>query len=227
LSGSTDFTTSLLCHAEEYQSSLDIRKGDVLRLVLIQTPSSYTHNRLLIIAHHLVIDGVSWRILLEDLEALLTGIRNHAVVSLGAKSSSYREWYNALLNYNAQQNQQAYWSAITSQCVPLPIDKPYSGDLFASDYGSCLVKLDTKTTSQLLHDVPAAYHTEINDVLLSALSSAISQTWGIDRVVIGMEGHGRENISSSVDVSRTIGWFTSMYPVLLKNKEDTGSLLKG
>jgi len=89
------------------------------------------------------------------------------------------------------------------------------------------VKLDVKQTRRLLQEVPKIYHTEINDMLLGALSSTLCRWTGSDEVVVGLEGHGREAISADIDSSGTVGWFTSFYPVLLKAGENEESVIKG
>ncbi|MBK8549763.1 MAG: amino acid adenylation domain-containing protein [Ignavibacteria bacterium] len=212
-------------HAEKYQRSLDIEKGELVRFVLMKTPEEETHNRILIVIHHLAIDGVSWRILLDDLELLLSKIQNdnEAKADLGIKSSSYRQWHEALSEYGKSkrlQSQIPYWEKAAGSYSPLPVDKTYTGFVREKDISSQTLRLDKAKTRQLLQEVPKVYHTEINDILLCSLALTLCEWSGRDSIVIGMEGHGREIISESTDTSRTAGWFTSLYPLLLEiNKE--------
>ncbi|MBC9909360.1 non-ribosomal peptide synthase/polyketide synthase [Chitinophaga varians] len=217
-------------YGNSYQRNIDVSKGSCICPVLFLTPAGDTHNRLLLAIHHLAVDGVSWRILLEDLERLIDGLYRNEPVSLGKKSSSYRQWHEALVKYGQIDRllkQADYWSGIVQQYQPLPVDKAYDGVLRIKDMESCQVKLDASFTQKLLHEVPAAYRTEINDVLLSTLALAL-HGWANSDVLIGLEGHGREDIDKGIDVGNTVGWFTSLYPVLLPGNTmgDAGTLVR-
>jgi amino acid adenylation domain-containing protein/non-ribosomal peptide synthase protein (TIGR01720 family) len=219
-----------LC-GNKYQRSLDIEKGELVKMVLIQTPGSESHNRLLIVVHHLAIDGVSWRILLEDLDRLLSASMKHEKVSLGNKTNSYREWHQALVKYSEQkqlQQQQTYWEKQVTGFCPLPVDKAPDQPCAMKHMQTFSVKLGLMETRALLQTAPAAYHTVINDLLLCSLVKVLSFWSGSERVTIGLEGHGREELVKGMDLSRTIGWFTNLYPVLLEMPDDgdTGSLVK-
>ena len=217
-------------YGNSYQRSIDVTKGNCISAVLFLTPAGDTHNRLLLAIHHLAVDGVSWRILLEDLERLTDGLHRNEPVALGHKSSSYKQWYEALVRYgqtNRLLKQADYWSGMVQQYRPLPADKQYDGVLRINDMESCQVKLGPFFTQKLLQEVPAAYRTEINDILLTALALALNG-WTSGDVLIGLEGHGREDIDKGTDVGNTVGWFTSLYPVLLPGNitGDTGALLR-
>ncbi|MEZ4692105.1 MAG: amino acid adenylation domain-containing protein [Ignavibacteria bacterium] len=208
---------------DRYQSALDIEKGQIVKFVLMQTPDYEKENRLLLIIHHLAVDGVSWRIILEDFELLLTGFSDNKETDLGKKSSSYRQWFKVLEQYGKSKDllsQEKYWSKTIGSYVPIKVDKKYEGIVRAKDIKSSIIKFDEKQTKLLLSEVPGVYHTEINDILLCALAMTVSEWNSDEKVVIGMEGHGRESISESlienIDTSRTVGWFTSLYPVLLE-----------
>ncbi len=216
--------------ADKYQGRLSIGEGQLVRMVWMQTLETEAANRLLIVIHHLAVDGVSWRILLDDLEQLLSGAMEGQQVSLGNKSSSYRQWHAAMLKYSGSQKlqaQKAYWVQVAGSYQALPEDKAYSGEVLVKDMHHYQVKLGAEQTRALLQEVPKVYHTEINDLLLSALSSALCSWSGTDQVVIGLEGHGREEIVQEIDSSRTVGWFTSLYPVQLKAGINTDTLIKG
>ncbi|QJB31967.1 non-ribosomal peptide synthase/polyketide synthase [Chitinophaga oryzae] len=225
-----EFPEMMVTYGNGYQRSIDVTKGNCISAVLFLTPAGDAHNRLLLAVHHLVVDGVSWRILLEDLERLIDGLYNNQTVSLGKKSSSYRQWYDALVKYSGTERllkQADYWSGMVQQYRPLPVDKAYDGVLRIKDMQHYQVKLTPLFTQQLLQEVPAAYRTEINDVLLSALALTLN-SWTDGAVLIGLEGHGREDIDSSVNAGDTVGWFTSLYPVLLPGHTtgDAGMLLR-
>jgi amino acid adenylation domain-containing protein/non-ribosomal peptide synthase protein (TIGR01720 family) len=211
--------------ASVYQQSLNLTAGELIRVVWIQTPGSELNNRLFIVVHHLAIDGVSWRILLEDLELLLSAIKRKTRLELGAKSTSYRQWYTALENFGqskALQTQLSYWEQIVKNYEALPSDKNYKGLIRIKDQATTSVALDEENTSLLLQEVPRVYHTEINDILLAALAGTISEWAKKSNVTIGLEGHGREDIATAIDTSRTVGWFTSIYPVLISLQKNIG-----
>ena len=199
-------------------------------MVWLHMPEREAANRLLIIIHHLAVDGVSWRILLEDLEQLLSGVMEGQQVSLGAKSSSYRQWHAAIAQYSHSQKlqaQKAYWENVVNSYQPLPEDKAYTKEVQVKDMRHYQVRLKAEQTRALLQEVAKVYHTEINDLLLSALSSALCSWSGADQVVIGLEGHGREAVSHEIDSSRTVGWFTSLYPVELPCNTHADKQIKG
>ncbi|WP_344813462.1 non-ribosomal peptide synthase/polyketide synthase, partial [Chitinophaga oryziterrae] len=211
---------------QQYQRSLNITEGSLIKVVLMQTPASEKDNRLLIIIHHLVIDGVSWRIILDDLEALLY----QEDVSF-VKTASYREWYNTLKAYgetSGLQSQREYWSAVVNDYQALPVDHDYKGTLTISDLQDVRFSLDAEMTAVLLKDAAAVYHTETNDILLAALSATLSEWSGLQKIVVAVEGHGREIPGNSIDTSRTVGWFTNLYPVMLEVEQyaDEAALIK-
>jgi non-ribosomal peptide synthase protein (TIGR01720 family) len=204
--------------SNEHQRSLDIEKGQLIRVVLITTADYQTHNRLLIVIHHLVVDGVSWRILLEDLRLIVGALMQGNTPILGNKSSSYREWYNGLAEYGNSSRllaQRAYWHKAVQRYRPLPYDHSYAGPVRIKDAGHYRSRLSQAQTQALLQDVPAVYHTEINDILLAALAKTICEWSGSEEIAIGLEGHGREDILDGIDLAHTMGWFTCVYPILL------------
>lgn len=204
---------------DHYQRSLDIGRGELVRMVLLETPAWERYNRLFIVIHHLVVDGVSWRILLEDLELLFSGIYKKEAVSLGRKSSSTRQWHGALGEYGRSRrlaDQHKYWVNVFRQYKPLPLMQQDPRPVRLRDMVSHSVRLGRELTRQLLQEAPKAYRTEINDLLLSALARTLGDWTGENTVVIGLEGHGRETIDRETDLSRTVGWFASPYPVALE-----------
>ncbi|WP_432328223.1 condensation domain-containing protein [Mucilaginibacter sp. P25] len=200
--------------SNSYQQQLDIEEGDLMRAVLFRTPEWESHNRLLLVVHHLAIDGVSWRILLSDLDQLLSGRKS----DLGEKGASYRQWYSSLVRYGESsrvQSQRSYWQGVLSGHKSLLSDRSYQGVVSEGSMRSHTVRLAVKQTQLLLQEVPRVYHTEINDLLLCALGKTLTSWSGSSNIVIGLEGHGRESLHEDIDTSRTVGWFTSLYPVQL------------
>ncbi|WP_430909721.1 amino acid adenylation domain-containing protein, partial [Maribacter sp. 2-571] len=202
---------------EEFQRGLSIDKGEVFKMVFIETPDNETKNRLFIVANHLVIDGVSWRILMDDMNLLLEQIGTNKEIDLGKKGSSYREWANALKEYSVSRrvvSQYSYWKTLHSSHGPLPVDMVDNPSL-PGKVLSHNVNLGKESTALLLQGTNRAYSTDINDILLCGLAMAIHEWSGLENIVVGLEGHGRENISGDIDVSTTVGWFTNLYPICL------------
>jgi amino acid adenylation domain-containing protein/non-ribosomal peptide synthase protein (TIGR01720 family) len=199
--------------AEVKRSTVDLSAGPLFRAVLFM--SREARPRLLLAAHHLVVDGVSWRILLEDLAIAYRQAAGSAPIDLGAKTTSFREWARRLENQVASGALDAeldYWSGLTVDST-LPVDGDGPND--AESTRTVHMRLDVETTRALLRDVRAVHRTEINDVLLAALAQVLARWTGQDRVLVAMEGHGREDLFDGVDLTRTVGWFTTYYPVAL------------
>jgi amino acid adenylation domain-containing protein/non-ribosomal peptide synthase protein (TIGR01720 family) len=208
-----DAALTALC--EDAQRSLKLHNGPLLRVVLAQTPEG---QRLLLVAHHLVVDGVSWRVLLEDLARAYGQLAAGNPVALGPKSSSYQRWSQHLV----QAAQSAERMAEAAQWVeqvghaeqPWPVDHP-QGSATQADLEQIELTLDSQQTRRLLREAPAALDARIDEILLAALTQALQRWSGAGHSLIALEGHGREVLSGELDVGRTLGWFTSLFPVRL------------
>ncbi len=220
-----------------YQKALSLEKGDLMRTVLLKTPTSEKKNRLFMVIHHLAVDGVAWRIILDDITRALTALLAGEAIDLGEKGSSYRQWVNALQNYatsKAAEAQLPYWKNTVADYRSLSIDRPENAATvsYAKDLQQVSIELNEDLTNALLKEVNKAYKTEINDILLSTLAQTIAEWSNYRKVVIGLEGHGREEISASIDINDTLGWFTNIYPVSLLavagnlSEDNIGNLLK-
>jgi amino acid adenylation domain-containing protein/non-ribosomal peptide synthase protein (TIGR01720 family) len=176
-------------------------------------------DRVLLVIHHVAMDGVSWRILLDDLQTAYDQLRKGQPIQLPPKTTSFKQWAEGLVAYahsEALEQEVNYWQeVVNTPCAPLPRDVADGGNTVAST-GTVTVALTREETQALLQDIPAVYHTHINDVLLTALVDALAQWTKQERVLINLEGHGREALFEGIDLSRTVGWFTSIFPVALK-----------
>ena len=225
-SSAADARAAMEAEAARLQGSLDLETGLRLRAALFDLGAE--GHRLLLVVHHLVTDGVSWRILLEDLTALYRAASEGRALTLPSKTSAYRAWTARLRDWAASDTaraQAAYWRTLAP--APLPVPVLGGGNLKTSET-LLEVELDADATRALLRDVPAAYRSEINDALLTALLLSARTLCGQDRLLLAMEGHGREDLFEDIDVSRTVGWFTSLYPLSLRlpEREDIGDCLK-
>jgi len=216
--------------ATEWQANLHLADGPLLRVVWFDM-GPLRAGRLLLIIHHLVVDGVSWRILLEDLELAYARRRRGDSVRLPAKSTSFQQW-SERLHHHAQsedvRDEAAYWLDPRRAMVPpLPVDES-GGDRTEASSTSVAASLSEEETRALLREVPAAYQTQINDVLLTALAQTVARWTDGGLVLVDLEGHGREDLFPELDISRTVGWFTAVAPVLLEvgAKAPVGEALK-
>jgi amino acid adenylation domain-containing protein/non-ribosomal peptide synthase protein (TIGR01720 family) len=222
--------TTLAEISEVQQRTLKIDQGPLMAVVFFKLGDS---GRLLIVIHHLAVDGVSWRIILEDLATIYQQLESQDSQELPPKTSSFKTWAEELQNYAQTpefNTQFKYWlNRDLPSVFPLPLD--YQGEAKSNIVAHAKTVSFTLTEEQtrlLLQEVPQAYNTQINDILLTALVQAFSHWTGSDRLLLDMEGHGRENVIESVNLSRTVGWFTSIYPVFLtlENLDHPGECLK-
>ena len=203
--------------AEDLQRSLDLEGGTLLRVGLFRRgPESPA--LLLFVVHHLVVDGVSWRVLLEDFHAAYEQVRRGESVQLPPKTSAFGTW-TARLEELAGENleSEAHWLALAEQpAAPLPVDEEEGCRAnWVGEAEQVEMELDEALTQALLHEAPKAYNTQIDDLLLTALALACRQWTGRQALLLDREGHGRDELFAEVDLSRTVGWFTALYPVWL------------
>ncbi|MEU1948118.1 amino acid adenylation domain-containing protein [Streptomyces sp. NPDC020125] len=207
--------------AGRIRAGFDLARGPLLHAAVF-TRGAGERPVLLLTAHHLVVDAVSWRIVLEDLDTAYRQLAAGREVEPGAKTTSFRTWARRLSEHTAAGGFDAerdHWAA-GDDCTDLPTDGEGPGT--AAFEEEVTVRLGAEETRLLLQEVPGAYRTRVNDVLLCALGRVLARWTGRDRVAVALEGHGREEIFEGVDLSRTVGWFTSMYPVVLETPAGRG-----
>ncbi|WP_054886199.1 non-ribosomal peptide synthetase [Pseudomonas sp. NBRC 111130] len=217
----------LLAIAEEAQGSLDLAQGPLLRAVLCDLADG--GQRLLLVIHHLVVDGVSWRVLLEDLEQACVALLAGRTPALAEKGTAFKVWAEGLVGWAqapARDAELAYWQAtLAGQTGDLPAARRDAG-LQVRHARTVRCRLDADTTQSLLQQAPAAYRTQVNDLLLTALARVLCRWTGQVSALVQLEGHGREDLFDGVDLSRTVGWFTSLFPVALTPTDDLSGSLK-
>ncbi|WP_009631335.1 non-ribosomal peptide synthetase [Synechocystis sp. PCC 7509] len=216
--------------ATELQASLDLSTS--LMQVAYFNLGNEKLGRLLIIIHHLVIDGVSWRVFLEDLQTAYQQLSKGETIQLPAKTTAYKQWAEQLIEYaqtTEVRSQFDYWQQVERSSFKLPVDFP--NNLATNTVASAQtisVTLSPMETQALLQEVPSVYHTQVNDVLLAALTLTFAQWTGENSLLLTLESHGREDIFPQINLSRTVGWFTSHFPVQLSLDNDStlGNTLK-
>ncbi|HEY0967628.1 MAG TPA: amino acid adenylation domain-containing protein [Opitutaceae bacterium] len=205
------------CAAE--QAALRIERAELVRAVLF-TSDDPAAGRLFIVIHHLAIDGVSWRVLLEDLQTAYRALRTGSAPALPPVTASAAAWARWQQGWGAGATATAeasHWLTLAGEALAiraLPRDHA-EGSNCVAEVGIVAVTLEPAETETLLRRVLAGYGAQINDVLLAALGRVLQAWTGRDRTLIHLEGHGRESATAGLDLSRSVGWFTSLFPVAL------------
>ena len=204
----------------ELQASLNIETGPLTQVGLFRTEAA---DHLMVCIHHLAIDGISWRIFLEDLEVGYRQYLAGSKIRFPAKTASFKTWSEALYDYSASvelKQEIDYWRQVTKSLSNLPL--MVTGD---EGMGQISASLNIEETNKLLYQSGKAFGTEINDLLLSALGMAIQRLTGQRQVSVNLEGHGREVIHRKMDIDRTLGWFTSVFPINIEVIDDIKEMI--
>ncbi|WP_266599266.1 non-ribosomal peptide synthetase [Streptomyces sp. NBC_01214] len=210
-------------HAERAWRRLSPESGTMVQAVWFDAGAARP-GKLLLALHHLVVDGVSWRILLPDLREAWQELSSGRIPRLAPVGTSFRRWTEHLLHEAGRPERLAEldrWVEVLA-APGAPLGKPLdpARDV-AATVRRVTLTLPSTDTEPLLTRVPAAFNAGVEDVLLIAMALAVTD-WrrrrgGADGpVLIGLEGHGRQEIIEGVDLSRTVGWFTSLHPVRLE-----------
>ena len=216
--GRAEFAAAIERIAGELQRGLDVETGPVFRAGWIDG-GPQNGVRLLLVAHHLVVDVLSWAIVLEELAAASDQLRRGQSVQLPRKTTSFAEWATRLTAHAGTLTvdaDAAYWAGRPWHLVKaLPRD--FAGDANTEGSGEDVrVSLGADDTRRLLDALRAAGRLQPHDAVLGAAALACGQWSGAPAMLVDVEGHGREPFDDAIDLSRTVGWFTSVFPVLLE-----------
>ncbi|OBK67251.1 non-ribosomal peptide synthetase [Mycobacterium colombiense] len=197
----------------EARGRLNVADGALVSAVWASATS-----QLALVIHHLAVDGVSWRTLIEDINIAWAQLHNAQPVALPVPGTSFARWSSLLADYAQSPEVTAQadaWRQVAATPAALPAVQ--AEDTYATA-GQLTASLDVDTTRLLLGEVPAAFHAGVQDILLIAFGLAFTEFLGeATPIGIDIEGHGRhEEVVSRVDLSRTVGWFTTKYPAALK-----------
>ncbi len=221
-----DLAGAIEAVAEQAQRACVLHEGALMHIVAFDLGPERLA-RLLVVIHHLAVDGVSWRVLLEDLQLAYEALGRGEAAPLPPKTSSYGAWAERLQAHARTPDSAAelgYWLALPWDAVrPLPCDSAADpAENTVASVGQVAVALDAAETRALLQETSQAYTTQINDLLLTALARALGTWAGSETLLVDLEGHGREDRFDEIDLSRTVGWFTTIFPVLLEPGEQGG-----
>ncbi|MCU0288494.1 MAG: condensation domain-containing protein, partial [Acidobacteria bacterium] len=217
--GTANAKESMALAVNAIQAGINLTGGPLMKIGLFHLDDG---DRVLIVIHHLVVDGVSWRILLEDIDTLYYQYKKEEKLTLPLKTGSFKQWSEKLQEYansSAFLQEKKYWRGLESldiEAIPRDYRDGEDGEgNYVKDTENVSFKLDEVETGRLLTQVNRAFGTEINDILLTALGLALQKTFGKEKYAVALEGHGREELLANVNISRTVGWFTAVYPVVL------------
>ena len=207
-----DETEAIKALCEDIQSHLDI-ESTLVRLALIHAGE---RDLFFLTAHHTIVDGVSWRVWMDDLETAYGQALRGGEVRLPAKTHTYRDYAGAMRDYRssyALSMELPYWKGVEARMLAL--DTSDNKD-FTRHFDSLSVAMTEADTEAFLKTRLNVLRLEVNDLLLTALGQGYRKVFGKDAVSVSMEGHGREELGRRLSIDRAIGWFTSIYPVVLE-----------
>jgi amino acid adenylation domain-containing protein/non-ribosomal peptide synthase protein (TIGR01720 family) len=213
-----DRRAGMVAAADDLNALLDVSTGPVLAACLVDSGGEHG-TRLLLVAHHLVVDALSWSVLVEDIAAACQALSAGTEVRLPLKTTSFRDWTERLATYAVSPGAAEdvdYWCATTASS-PLPRD--HTGNNTFGSVDAVHARLTEEETSAVLRHTPGAFGVRMNDVLVTAVTHAACEWSGSDAVTLDLEGHGREDLFPDVDLTRTVGWFTSLFPVHVERTE--------
>lgn len=216
LTAQVDVEQTIEAETQRLHSSMNLQEGPLVKVALFHTLQG---DHLFLVIHHLVMDGISWRILFEDLSTAYGQAIAGQEIRLPEKTDSFKKWSEWLSEYANQDDllgEIPYWESLESKAANVSLPKDYeTAGCTQKSVRHMRIRLGAQETEQLLKQANQAYQTEINDLLLAALGLAFAEWRKLEQLAINLEGHGREEIIEQANVARTVGWFTSQYPVLL------------
>ncbi|WP_346868746.1 amino acid adenylation domain-containing protein [Clostridium sp. UBA5119] len=197
---------------DETNSSINIENNSLFNVVMMDLDKN--RQALLFTAHHLIVDGVTWRVILNDFIDVLKQLDEGTEVRLPLKTHSYKEWAEALKTYSRKDfsDEVDYWKAILNKEISYNVDYDKEEDTVETS-NVFSQEIDEETLNSLIEKSNEIYNIDLNEVLIIALVLTLNKLTKKDEIIVELERHGREAVNDYIDISRTVGWFTSMYPV--------------
>ncbi|UYZ38400.1 amino acid adenylation domain-containing protein [Clostridium beijerinckii] len=200
---------------EETNFNINIENSSLFNVIMMDLEEE--RQALLFTAHHLIVDGVSWRVILDDFITILKQLDEGSEISLPLKTNSYKEWAEALRTYsrNDFSDEVNYWKAILDKEFSYNVDYDNEEDILKNS-NILSQEIDEVTLIGLIEKFNEIYNTDFNEVLIIGLVLTLNKLTKKDEIIVELERHGREAINDYIDVSRTVGWFTNMYPAYFR-----------
>jgi non-ribosomal peptide synthase protein (TIGR01720 family) len=218
--------------ASQQQASLHLENGPLLRFTYFYRGESQPC-KLFIVIHHLLIDTVSWNILLDDLQTACAQLFRKEHISLGPKTTAFKQWAELLQEYARAPRilaETAYWlEEDRTNVKPLPRDFPVTGNATGKEESArTITAVLMEEETRRLQDAAQSYRAANNEVVLTALVLALSRWTDEPGILVALEGHGREELSDGLDFSRSLGWYTNLFPVLVRTEraDEPGACLQ-
>ncbi|MEM9849434.1 MAG: amino acid adenylation domain-containing protein, partial [Bacteroidota bacterium] len=210
------------------QQEFDLSQGNLFKVCYFKNGASQ-RDQLVFLAHHLVVDAISWQVIVEDFSNIYEQLDKEQTVQLGSKTESYQAWGNTLKTWAANGKFQAeldYWQQQKS--LALPTDMEATAPITEATTRTLTLELDEAHTTQLLSDIHEAYNTKVEEILIAALVLSLQQKYELSSVTFGLERHGREALDETFDFSESVGWFTTQFPLTITTSlaMDLGDLIK-
>ena len=205
------------CQCNKIQNSIDVISGPLVKVGVFK--GSF-NDYIFFCIHHLVVDGVSWRIIIEDFISIYNTLKKGGIPRLPQKTASIENWITFMESYVKSEKgrkEHEYWTNINAQ-IPACLLEIKNIDSNSKAITKHIV-IDSKYTSCLLNEANRAYGTDIQDILLSALAFSVNKSTGKKQLAVVLEGHGRNDFDGKIDIGRTVGFFTSMYPVIIRAED--------
>lgn len=206
----------------ELQESVNFKTGPLMNTLVFKTKE---RDYVYILIHHLAVDTVSWGILINDIQNLYRQFLNKQPYKFARKTTSIKEWSERIHQYSNSKKfleEMRYWKDIQKKAVQsIPFDFAHDTNT-VRDSKTCKIVLGKEETEILLKKISNQYKASIVDILLSSLSFALYHWTGNRENAVIFEGHGREDLFDNISLQRTVGWFTSIYPIVLEAPESGG-----
>ncbi|MCW6033745.1 amino acid adenylation domain-containing protein [Pantoea sp. JK] len=200
----------------EDAEALDPANGALLRATLLQQDGISCG--LVLTLHHLIVDGVSWRVLLDELQQAGDALINNTPLVIPAEETSLHDWSAALLaNLSARASELPFWQQMLAEPLPLVGERPIKP---SDRHQHQRTLLDASTTHALLNTLPQHYRATSEELLLTLLTMALRQLNGSAQQRVTLESHGRAELHAQQDLARTVGWLTAEFPLLLPLPEN-------
>ncbi|MHA4844100.1 condensation domain-containing protein [Flavitalea antarctica] len=215
-----EMETAIEAKSIELQTKLDISKSGLFQSLFFKGGQGNQH-RLLLIAHHLVVDNISWQILVSDLEAIYRQLIRGEKIVLSPKTTSYHRWGNKLVELSKSgefDDELEFWKEQnSSETIPTDIDSHLP--IHENSIRTLWLEIDPAATENLLRKSNEAYHTKTEELLIAALMLGFEKWSNIKSLCLGLEKHGR--VYNQIDLTNSVGWFTTYFPVSLKIENGT------